>query len=84
MKKTVISVTYAARNFFLCIDRVKSQKVALVLTKNGKPVARLEPESEKICTGRDLARALAETSLTDEEAAAWHRDMQQARKALRS
>ena len=34
---------------------------------------------DKVCTGRDLAEALAETSLSPEEAAAWHRDLRAAR-----
>ena len=34
---------------------------------------------DKVCTGRDLAGALAETSLSAEEAAARHRDLRAGR-----
>ena len=48
------------------------------------PVARLVPENEKVCAGRDLAKALAKTELPEEEAAAWRRDLQTARKTLKT
>jgi hypothetical protein len=41
---------------------------------------RVTPDSKKVCTGRDLAEALAETKLPDEEAANWYRDLQKSRK----
>ena len=84
MRKTAISVTEAARNFADCVNRAHYQNVTFVLLKNGSPVARLVPDSEKVCTGQDLAEALATTLLTDEEAADWHQDLQNARKHLKS
>ena len=45
---------------------------------------RLVPDSEKVCRGRDLADALANTDLTQDEAAAWHRDLHNARKKLKT
>jgi hypothetical protein len=39
-----------------------------VLVKNGEPFARLVPDNEKVCGGRDLAQALAETDLPKDEA----------------
>jgi antitoxin (DNA-binding transcriptional repressor) of toxin-antitoxin stability system len=81
MKKTTISVTEAARNFADCVNRAHYQNVTFVLLKNGAPVARLVPDGEKVCTGRDLAEVLAGTNLPDDEAAAWHRDLQIARKS---
>lgn len=83
MRKTKISVTEAARNFADCVNRVRYQKVSFVLEKNGKPVAQLVPESEKVCTGRDLAEALAKVKLSAEEARAWRRDLRAARKMLK-
>jgi antitoxin (DNA-binding transcriptional repressor) of toxin-antitoxin stability system len=77
-----ISVTEAARNFADCVNRAHYQNVTFVLLKNGAPVARLVPDNEKTCTGRDLAAALAEATLPDAEAAGWHRDLQTARKIL--
>jgi antitoxin (DNA-binding transcriptional repressor) of toxin-antitoxin stability system len=83
MRKKTISVTDAARNFADCVNRVHYQNVTFVLIKNGLPVARLVPDSEKVCTGRDLAEALAGTELPPEEAVAWHRDLRRARKFLK-
>jgi antitoxin (DNA-binding transcriptional repressor) of toxin-antitoxin stability system len=79
-----ISVTDAARNFADCVNRAHYQNVTFVLLKNGSPVARLVPDNEKVCTGRDLAAALASTDLAKAEAVAWHRDIQTGRKALKT
>jgi antitoxin (DNA-binding transcriptional repressor) of toxin-antitoxin stability system len=84
MRKMTISVTEAARNFSDCVNRAHYQDVTFVLLKNGSPVARLVPDHEKVCTGRDLAEALAKTELSHEEAAAWHRELQAARKTLKA
>ncbi|MGA9470829.1 MAG: hypothetical protein WBV36_00115 [Terriglobales bacterium] len=84
MAKAIISVTEAARNFADCVNRVHYQNVTFVLLKNGAPVARLVPDGEKVCTGRDLAKALDRVELSAEEARAWRRDMQNARKALKA
>lgn len=84
MTKAIISVTEAARNFADCVNRVHYQNVTFVLLKNGAPVARLVPDGEKVCTGRDLAKALDRVELSAEEARAWRRDMQNARKALKA
>jgi antitoxin (DNA-binding transcriptional repressor) of toxin-antitoxin stability system len=84
MRKTTISVTDAARNFADCVNRAHYQNVTFILLKNGSPVARLVPDGEKTCTGRDLAQALAKTELSAGEAAAWHRDLQAARKTLKA
>jgi len=83
MKKTVISVTEAARNFADCINRVHYQNVSYLLLKNGSPVARLVPADEKTCTGRDLAEALRKLDLPTDKAIAWNRDLRKARKALK-
>jgi len=83
MKKTRISVTEVARNFADCVNRAHYQNVTFVLVKNGKEVARLVPGDEKVCTGRDLAKALAGTSLSASEARAWRRDLRDARRRLK-
>lgn len=83
MKKKVISVTEAARNFADCVNRVHYQNITFVLLKNGSPVARLVPDDEKACSGRELAEALAKTELSPREARVWHRDLQAARKILK-
>jgi antitoxin (DNA-binding transcriptional repressor) of toxin-antitoxin stability system len=84
MKKTVISVTEAARNFADCVNRAHYQNITFVLLKNGSPVARLVPDDEKICVGRELAEALAKIQLPEDEARAWHRDLRAARKTLKA
>ena len=84
MKKvSTITVTEAARNFADCVNRAHYQNQSFVLLKNGKPVARLVPETEKVCTGEDLAKVLEEAELTPEDSKAWHRDLAAARKTLK-
>jgi antitoxin (DNA-binding transcriptional repressor) of toxin-antitoxin stability system len=83
MKKTTISVTEASRNFADCVNRAHYQNVTFVLLKNSAPVARLVPDGERVCTGRDLAQALAGIALTENEARAWRRDLKAARKTLK-
>jgi len=83
MRKRTISVTEAARNFADCVNRAHYQNVTFVLLKNSSPVARLVPDNEKVCAGRDLAMALAKSELSEAEAAAWRRDLRTARKTLK-
>ena len=84
MKKTAITVTEAARNFAHCVNRVHYQNQSFVLVKNGKPLACLVPETEKVCTGRELAEALADVELPTAEALAWRKDLGKARKSLKT
>jgi prevent-host-death family protein len=81
---TTISVTEAARNFADCVNRARYQNVTYILLKNGSPVARIVPDEEKVCSGRALAQALRRVQLPTDEAKAWHRDLQAARKALKA
>jgi hypothetical protein len=83
VKENFISVTEAARNFADCVNRAHYQNVTFVLLKNGTRVARLVPDNAKICSGRDLAEALAKTELPEETARAWRRDLQAARRKLK-
>ncbi|MGH9513615.1 MAG: hypothetical protein ACRD2U_15905 [Terriglobales bacterium] len=82
--KRVISVTEAARNFADCVNRAHYQNVTFVLLKGGSPVARLVPDDEKVCTGRDLAASLGRSQLPVEEAKAWHRELRKARRQLKA
>jgi len=84
MKETTITVTDAARNFADCVNRAHYQNMTFVLLKNGKPFARIEPDNEKRCTGRDLADALTRADLSVEDARDWQRDLRTARKTLKS
>lgn len=83
MKERTITVTEAARNFADCVNRAHYQQTTFVLLKNGKPVARLAPEGEKRCTGRELAEVLARADLSVEEARDWHRDLRAAARNLK-
>ena len=83
MKKTSITVTEASRNFADCVNRAHYQNVKFVLLKNGEPVARLVPDNEKVCVGRDLAEALVKIALPENEARVWHRDLEAARKSVK-
>ena len=84
MKETTITVTEAARNSAECLNRAHYQDTSFVLLKNGRPFARIEPDGEKRCTGRDLVEALATAELPVEEARDWHRELRTARKGLQS
>jgi antitoxin (DNA-binding transcriptional repressor) of toxin-antitoxin stability system len=84
VKKQIISVTEAARNFADCVNRVHYQNMTFVLLKNGSPFARLVPDNEKVCVGRELAQALTKTELPENEARAWQRELQAARKILKA
>ncbi len=55
-----------------------------MLLKNGRPFARIQPDNERRCTGRELAEALAKAELTAEEARDWHRDLRTARKTVKT
>ncbi len=81
--KKMISVTEAARNFAECVNRAHYQNVTFVLLKNGSPVAHITPPSAKVCTGGDLAAALAEVELPPEESRNWSSDLRNARKNLK-
>jgi len=84
MKEMTITVTEAARNFADCVNRAHYQNTTFVLLKNGRPFARIEPDSEKRCTGRHLADALATAELSVEEASDWHGELRTAHKNLSS
>jgi len=82
MKKTTITVTEASRNFGDCVNRAHYQQTSFVLLKNGRPVARLVPETEKVCNGRNLAEVLEKNELSKEEARRWQKDLSAAREKL--
>ena len=84
MKHTTITVTEASRNFADCINRAHYQNTTFVLLKNGKPFARIGPDHEKRCTGRELAEAMSKTQLTAGEATEWSEDLRKARKSLKA
>ena len=83
MKTATITVTDAARNFADCVNRAHYQQVTFLLVKNGKAMARLVPEKEKCCSGRDLAEVVSKSQLTEEDASDWQRDLKAARKKIK-
>ena len=83
MKTIEISVTDAARKFSDCLNRVHYQEVSFVLVRNGEPVARIVPEHGKRTLGGEIADVLAgHEGLSSEEAEAWRKDLEDARKPL--
>jgi prevent-host-death family protein len=84
MRKMKLTVTEASRNFADCVNRARYQNATFTLVKNGEAVARIVPAKEKVCTGRDLAEALAKTHLSENEARAWRRDLKAARRRLKA
>ena len=83
MGKTTISVAEAARSFADCVNRAHYQHATFVLLKDGLPFARLGPENEKVCLGRDLAAALTKSRLSADVAKASYRDLHRARATLK-
>jgi hypothetical protein len=84
MSETVITVTEAARNFADCVNRAHYRNETFVLLKNGVPFARLVPEGERVCSGKQLAAALTGAELGSAEACAWSRDLKAARATLKA
>jgi len=70
VKETIISVTEAARNFSECVNRTHYPNETFVLLKNGKPMARLIPAGERVCSNRELAAILRRNKLSANEARA--------------
>jgi len=82
MKKTA-SVTDVARNFSEYVNRVSHRGEHFLLTRGGKAVAELRP----VPAGRtltELAELLASLPrLSEEDAAAFERDIDEAREELK-
>jgi len=83
MRKQTFSVTGATRNFADCVSRVQKHNVTLALLKNRSLADRLVPQNEKVGLGRDFAWILADVKLSDEESAAWQRDLKATRGILK-
>jgi len=79
-----MTVTEAVRKFADCISRAHYQNVTFVLLKHGKPMARIVPDREKVCKGRELAKVLGKLELPTDEARAWRRDLRAGRKILKA
>ena len=53
-------------------------------TEISESAEKMKRKKEKICKALDLAKALAKTGLSEEEAKAWRRDLKSARKILKA
>ena len=71
----MISVTEASRNFADCVNRAYYQGATFVVTKNGVPMAKIAPAEQKTCTGKQLAGALKDVSLTAAERKSFAEDL---------
>lgn len=80
MKETPISLENAAAGLAAWVDRARREQTTFVVLDAAVPVARLVPASR--CTGAELARALAATDLSADEARSWAADMRNARADL--
>lgn len=78
--EATLTVTDAARNFSDLINRVVYRGDVAILTRNGKPVARISPERGKGVTGRELADLLDKrTRMPKDEAEMFARDLEEIR-----
>jgi len=84
MSETVITVTEVACNFADCVNRAHYRHETFVLLKNGVPFARLVPEGQRVCSGKQLAAALTGVALGSAEARAWSRDLKTARATFKT
>ena len=82
MKETPIPLESTNLSLADWIARARREHTTFVVLDAAIPVARLVPTAALSCTGAELARALATTELSPEEARAWSEDLRQARAAL--
>ena len=79
----VVSVTEAAKNLSEVVDRAYHRGEATILTRSGRPVARIVPMAPGECTGRALAERLKSIRrLTSVEVRDFQRDLRDARPEL--
>lgn len=82
MKETPIALENAGFSLAEWVARARREHTTFVVLDAAVPVARLVPMPVPRCTGAELARALATTDLSPEEARAWADDLRQSRAAL--
>lgn len=80
---TAVPVSEAAKDFLGLLDWVESRHQSAVLTREGKPVATLNPFPSLPLTGAELAeRWPSLDKLSPDEASAFADDIESARKPL--
>ncbi len=84
MKETTVALEDASPGLAEWVARARREHTTFVVLDASVPVARLVPAKASGCTGAELARALATTDLSPEEARSWADDLRQARAALRA
>jgi hypothetical protein len=82
VKETPIPLESAGLSLADWIARARREHTTFVVLDASVPVARLVPTAALSCTGAELARALATTDLSPDEARAWADDLRQSRAAL--
>ena len=82
MKETPIALESTGLSLADWVARARREHTTFVVLEAAVPVARLVPTPVPRCTGAELARALATTDLSPEEAQAWADDLRQSRAAL--
>ena len=82
MKETTIALEKASPSLAEWVARARREHTTFVVLDAAVPVARLVPTTASRCTGAELARALATTDLSPDEARAWADDLRQSRAAL--
>jgi antitoxin (DNA-binding transcriptional repressor) of toxin-antitoxin stability system len=82
MKETPIALENASPGLAEWVARARREHTTFVVLDASVPVARLVPTAVPSCTGAELARALATTDLSPDEARAWADDLRQSRAAL--
>ena len=82
MKETSIALEDASSGLAEWVARARREHTTFVVLDAAVPVARLVPATATRCTGAELARALATTDLSPEDARAWADDLRQSRAVL--
>ena len=82
VKETNIALENTSPGLAEWVARARREHTTFVVLEATVPVARLVPTAVSRCSGAELARALATTDLSPEEARAWADDLRQARAAL--
>ena len=83
MTERTLTVTEAARNFADLVNRVYYRGESALLLKNGTPVARIIPVESVRRTGAEIAAQWDDLPhLPPEEAEAFARDIEEARREL--
>ena len=82
MKEASIALENASSGLAEWVARARREQTTFVVLDASVPVARLVPASPSRCTGMELARVLATTDLSPEEARGWAEDLRQSRTAL--